>query len=244
MENDSTRLAGAFLETARNAAESAGEQGIVWICISIGSLLPIFWLCSLIIPELEARLLRSLQLLAGWILGLTFTGAATITGVLLSHRYQSGGLYFASLVVGSIGGVSALFLTPLASYKCTLGQAMAFVFLASSLFAAGQWTAASRLGWPFKTRIKQGIQQKIHSVRSSAIPPPSSHTVSDETLMADRTKPLSKRREAADRFAKYLEAQRRSQAPGVESPELQRSEKRYRELLRILQADAQSLPER
>ena len=232
--------AAALLESARSALSSLDKSCVQWLALSVASLFPLFWITSFLVPDLEKRALRALQLLLAWIFGISLTAAGTYAAVFYADQQQSGGLFFASAVVGSLAWLAVIFLSPLATHRCTLGQSVAMVLLSTCVLSAGQWAAASKFGWPFNFRPRQDIKKKIQTVRSSAIPPSTGRTVSDEALMADRTKPLSVRREAATRFAKKLEEQRRNQPQGTDNPELVRAEKRYKDLLRVLQSDAQA----
>jgi hypothetical protein len=232
--------AAALLESARTTILSLDQRCTTWLLVSVACLFPLFWLTSFIIPGLEKRAIRALQLLVFWTLGIALTVAGVYGAVLYADQNQSGGLFFASAVVGSLAFLAVIFLSPLATHRCTIGQSIAIVSICCSVFTAGQWAAASRFGWPFNFRPRQDIKKKLKAVRSSAIPAATQRSVSDEALMADRTKPLPVRKEAAARFAKKLEDHRRNHSGGTDSPELLRAEKRYKDLMRVLQSDAQA----
>ncbi len=229
-----------LMESARATLLTLDKSCLQWIALSLAALLPLFWGTSFIVPGLDRRPLRALKLLAAWTLGIAVTAAGLYAAVHYADQNQSGGLFFASAVVGSLAFLAVIFLSPLATHRCTPGQSVAMVLICSSVFALGQWAAASRFGWPFEFQPRQNIKNKLKQVRSSAIPKSPQRSVSDEVLMADRTKPLAVRKEAAARFAQKLEEQRRSQPAGAESQELLRAEKRYKDLMRVLKSDAES----
>jgi len=199
-----------------------------------------FWLLSLLFPGMENRPKKAVQLWASYALGILASLGLLAGGIYLSSRVDSGGIYFASVVVGVLGVVATLFYAPVAVYQATIGQSSAFLAGVASLTVTAYWVACLLGGKPVRIDLRERAGEQLEHLRSlAASSQPVSKALPDEHVMADRARPIPERKAAAERIRQRLE-QARANLPRNGDPEFSRAEARYKEQARTLQADSDS----
>ena len=219
---------------------SASPRSILLLAAIQPGLILCFWVLSLLFRGMENRPRKALQLWASYAFGILFSLGLMTGGIYLSGRNDSGGVYFASVVVGILGVVATLFYAPVAVYQATIGQSSAFLAGVASLSFAAYWAVCMLGGKPVRIDLRERAGEQLEYLRSlAASSQPASKPPPDEHVMADRTRAIPERKAAAERIRQRLE-QARANLPRNGDPEFSRAEARYKEQTRILQADSDS----